>query len=340
MNEIVVIQPSALEESASAGYAQPNPALSYLEDSLHAESGRRSIRNYLKIVAGGKLGDDGQWVNGLWGTNYSIEDAPWHTLRAWHLEGMVTSMLAAGRKHNTINVVLAALKGVAKKAEARGLLSADVMRRILDVKALPTEDKREGLVYSVDQLNKVLEACDLDPDLDHGARDKALLAVCRLMGLRACEAKGLTVADVKDGGRTIRVNRKGAKAQSLPVPDKARIILNAWLARRSRTPGPVFCRIRKGPEILPNSGLHFSSIWAIFAKRAAQAGLVTDGTHGLRRTFATSMHERGADIVTIQHLMGHAKPETTVGYIHAATKAKKARETVDSIDLTIPQGTP
>ncbi len=85
----------------------------------------------------------------------------------------------------------------------------------------------------------------------------------------------------------------------------------------------MFTVIRKGDHVSLDA-LTSQSVYDILAKRAEQAGVKKFSPHDLRRTFAGDLLDAGADISTVQKLMGHANSNTTAGYDRRDSKAKKA----------------
>lgn len=117
---------------------------------------------------------------------------------------------------------------------------------------------------------------------------------------------------------------KRNKTRIVPIEDSgARDALSDWLYLRGDQPGPLFLRIRKGHRILPE-GLTDQGIYTILNKRGAQAGTAPFTPHDLRRTFAGDLLDAGADIATVQKLMGHASANTTSGYDRRGEQAKRS----------------
>ena len=86
--------------------------------------------------------------------------------------------------------------------------------------------------------------------------------------------------------------------------------------------GPLFVRIRRGDHAT-GDGLTPQAIYDILARRALQAGVKAFTPHDLRRTFAGELLDAGADIVTVQKIMGHANVTTTAGYDRRGARAKR-----------------
>ena len=157
-----------------------------------------------------------------------------------------------------------------------------------------------------------------------GTRDAALLAVAYTGGLRRNELSALTVADYNptEGMITVR-GGKGGKDRTVYLPESALDALNEWLQVRGATPGALFTRIRKGDN-LSLEGMSNQAVYDIMGARAEKAGVKEFSPHDLRRTYAGDMLDHGADLSTVQKLMGHSSPQTTAQYDRRGARAKKA----------------
>ncbi len=145
------------------------------------------------------------------------------------------------------------------------------------------------------------------------ARDRAILEVLYGGGLRVSEVSGLDIEDVnlKDG--IIRAKGKGKKERIVPVGRKAIEALKRYLSERAGIAKntTAFFINRSGKRLTPRS------IHRIVVKYARLAGISSRiGPHTLRHTFATHLLQAGADLRSIQELLGHASLSTTQRYTH------------------------
>jgi integrase/recombinase XerC len=150
-----------------------------------------------------------------------------------------------------------------------------------------------------------------------GRRDRALFEVLYGCGLRVSEAVGLDVADLDLNGEWIRVHGKGGKGRSVPFGPPAKSALTEYLTEGAPQfastlgSGALFRNVRGGR-------LTARSVARILARhlvRAASA-LGTVSPHGLRHSFATHLLANGADLRSIQELLGHSRLSTTQRYTH------------------------
>lgn len=168
-------------------------------------------------------------------------------------------------------------------------------------------------VLEVDEVEKFLDSIDLSTP--YGVRDRTLFELIYSCGLRVSEAVELNLSQifVKEG--LIRVTGKGNKERLVPLGDEA----ESWLRRYLREARP---QLLKGPSssdrvFLNNrgEGLGRKGMWKRFRGIAARAD-VNGKIHTLRHSFATHLLHGGADLRSVQELLGHADISTTQIYTH------------------------
>lgn len=170
-------------------------------------------------------------------------------------------------------------------------------------------------VMSVAEVERFLECIDLDTPL--GIRDRALFELIYSCGLRVSEAVGLTLDRYYREEQVLRVIGKGDKERFVPMGGEARDWLELYLnhARPElvaplRPSNAVFLNRRGG-------ALGRKGMWKRFREIALAAG-VEGKIHTLRHSFATHLLEGGADLRSVQELLGHADITTTQIYTHVA----------------------
>jgi integrase/recombinase XerC len=148
-------------------------------------------------------------------------------------------------------------------------------------------------------------------------RGRAILELLYATGIRCAELVSLDVAAVDLEARVVRVVGKGRKERLVLFGEKARLALREWLAERARRPSrtdALFVNARGGR-------LSDRSVRALLARRVRQVALARRcSPHTLRHSFATHLLTRGADLRTIQELLGHASLSTTQRYTHVDTR--------------------
>ena len=183
----------------------------------------------------------------------------------------------------------------------------------------PKMEKRHPEVLNVDQAFGLLDSKGEGEKISaHGAareaRDLCLAEVLYGSGLRISEALSLDVGRISGASESLRVLGKGGKERLAPLTDSAREALASWLAVRGELAGAgekaLFVGLRGGR-------LNRREAQRIIEALCRRAGLPEAvSPHGLRHSFATHLLEAGADLRSVQELMGHARLSTTQRYTH------------------------
>jgi integrase/recombinase XerD len=188
----------------------------------------------------------------------------------------------------------------------------------------PTPSKRLPKAISVDQVEALLAAAAVG-DTPTSVRDRALLEVLYGSGARISEAVGLDVDDLDLDAGAVRLHGKGSKQRVVPLGSFARQAVSAYLVRGR----PLFAARGVGtPAVFLNARggrLSRQSAWTVLRAAAERAGLgASVSPHTLRHSFATHLLDGGADVRTVQELLGHASVTTT--QIYTLVTAEKLRE--------------
>ena len=204
---------------------------------------------------------------------------------------------------------LAALRGFVRFALSVGWLPAD-----------PTEGLGPGRkpqdlprVLSREAVDRLLAAIPDERPLD--LRDRALLEALYATGARVQEACDWAQGDIRLADRIVRCVGKGRKERWVPLGAPAAEAIETWL----ETGRPVVDRGESEALFLSRAGrpLDRHRVFRIIRARAAAAGLDAHlGPHTLRHSFATHLLAGGADLRTVQELLGHASVRTTQIYTH------------------------
>lgn len=296
----------ATAELAPSGDGGPDPLVLYL--ATLAPSSQRTVIRSLKAIAQ------------LLGVPYLA--VPWGALRYPHVVAIRAQLLDRDLAPATINVALAALRGIAREAWKLQLLSAEELARITSVKSARGTRLPAGRSISRGELGALLAACTADPT-PAGTRDGAVIAVLYAGGLRRAELAGLTIGDWTRDTAELRIRQgKGNKQRQVYLVAGAARALEDWLQVRGVWPGPLFVAINKGGN-LGTRHLTAQAVYNVLHKRARAAGITDLSPHDLRRTFVGDLLDAGADIATVQQLAGHANVQTTARYDRRGEAAKR-----------------
>jgi integrase/recombinase XerD len=176
----------------------------------------------------------------------------------------------------------------------------------------------------LEEVEKLLEQPDSGTPM--GLRDRAMLEVLYSTGLRVSELIGLRVSDLDSKVGCVRCIGKGDKERIVPVGKKALSIVDKYL-REGRPSLLRNARVSAGPALFVNRrGVALSrvGVWKILSAYGRRAGLrIALTPHMLRHSFATHLLERGADLRSVQLMLGHADISTTQIYTHVVEERLK-----------------
>jgi site-specific recombinase XerD len=222
---------------------------------------------------------------------------------------------------STVNLHLAALRGVLRACWRLGLMDGEEYHRAADVPSVRGSTLPKGRALGAGEIRALFDACASDPS-PAGRRDAALLAVMYGAGLRRAEVATLQTGDMDAETGSLAVRGKGGKERLVYLANGAAAAMTDWLAVRGAEPGPLFLRIRKDGQISAK-GLTAQAVYLALRKRAEQAGVERFSPHDLRRTFVGDLLDAGADVSMVQRLAGHAQVTTTVRYDRRPERAKQ-----------------
>jgi site-specific recombinase XerD len=238
------------------------------------------------------------------------------------------------RSPNSINRALAAVRWWARRlaelAYDEPLPKAqrdDIVlqaTRVASIRDVRGDRGLRGRHLASAELKALLGACRRDAT-PAGARDAALFALAWNTGLRRAEITHLHLSHIKDARDhcVVQVAGKGNKVRQVYLYS-AVVWLRAWLRYRGSSPGPVFCRIRKGGKLVLGRKLSEDGLARILDRRCLEAALAEPVTwHDFRRTFAGNLLDQGVDLVTVQRLLGHSSPTTTSNYDRRGEAARR-----------------
>jgi integrase/recombinase XerC len=159
-----------------------------------------------------------------------------------------------------------------------------------------------------------------EPEAELALRDAAIMELLYATGIRVSELCGLDVDDLDEGRNTVRVLGKGGRERTVPVGLPAVRAVAAW----RRAGRPVLARPGSGPALfLGARGGRLDPRTArrvVHDRLAAVTGVPESGPHGLRHAAATHLLEGGADLRSVQEILGHASLASTQIYTHVSVE--------------------
>jgi len=235
---------------------------------------------------------------------------------------LIRGYLEALGEHNysaaTLARKIATLRSFYKWAHRRGLTSTNPMTLI----RTPRQNKRLPKAITIEQVERLLSAPG-DRDV-LGLRDRAMLETLYSTGLRVSELVGLNEGDMDLAGEAVRVRGKGKKERIVPLGSHAMSAIRVYAERRRQeqhaAPGSSE---REQPLFVNKHGGRLSSrsVRRKLDKYLREAGLdPAISPHTLRHSFATHLLDNGADLRSVQELLGHQSLSTTQVYTHLSTQ--------------------
>jgi integrase len=224
--------------------------------------------------------------------------------------------------------IVSALRGILRECKKLGLMARDEYLAAVDLDSIEGESEPRGR-HLAPQEQRAMFTAAWAMSGARGARNVALLGVALQTGARRSEIVALDVGDYERAGGRLRFRKtKRKKEREGHMHDEARDALDRWLELRGGgAVGAMFVAISKTGRVLERR-LSDRGYYEMLVGVARAAGLDHVTTHDLRKTFGGSLLDRGADLSTVQQLLGHSSPATTARYYDrrpAETRRRAAR---------------
>ena len=242
----------------------------------------------------------------------------WTEATADDFRAYLFDLMKRGRSRATIRLSFAALRSFYNHLTDRGTSPSNVLKLV----SLPKPEKSLPQFLTVPQVTALMESPSTREKTKQAtawmaARDAAVLELFYSSGLRLAELASLDVKDLDPIGETVRVMGKGARERIVPVGGIALEAISRYRHEAKIQSGPLF--INKSRKRLGHR-----SIWLLLKACVREAGLpATLSPHKLRHSFATHLLDNGADLRSVQSLLGHASLTTTQIYTHVTTERLK-----------------
>ncbi len=242
----------------------------------------------------------------------------WRQCGPDHFRDHLFALMKQRQARSYIRLQFSALRSFYRFLVARNRLTKDPVREV----QLPKPEKKLPLVLTQTQMGELLAAPLQIPKQKSAPvwmpqRDAAIMEVFYSSGLRLSELASLNVSDLDLYTESVRVTGKGRKERVCPVGAPALEAVSRYRAAANVHSGPLF--LNKGRRrISPRS------IWLILKRYVRHTSIpIALSPHKLRHTFATHLLDNGADLRSVQSLLGHASLSTTQIYTHVTTERLK-----------------
>ena len=243
---------------------------------------------------------------------------PWRECKPEHFRAFLFDLMKKGASRATVRLHFAALRTFYKFLAERFGLKENPLKEV----QLPKAERKLPVVLTARQIDDLLTAPLKAVPTKKApkwlpARDAAILELFYSAGLRISELAGLNVGDLDPYSESVRVLGKGRKERLCPVGLPALTAIQRYRQEAKVVGGPLFLsKLRKR--------LSTRNIAVMLEKYVLLAGLPRGVTpHKLRHSFATHLLDAGADLRSVQSLLGHASLSTTQIYTHVSVERMK-----------------
>ncbi len=295
---------------------------SHLSSNMIDEALIESFLNYLIVECG--LSDN--TIKGYKGdlrnfSNYLQDEGikQFQDLRAKMIVSFIEKEKQRGLSENSISRSLVTIKMLYKYMIMEGKISANPMSSVNTLKL----QKHLPEVLHYKTVEEILRAPDCNDKL--GIRDKAILELMYATGARVSEVASIKVSWINFDYGYIRCQGKGSKQRIVPMGAEASKSIRRYLQEvrpllvKMEADEPLLFLSRTGKK------LRRENIWSIVKKYAIKAGIRSNiSPHTLRHSFATHLLEGGADLRSVQEMLGHSNISTTQIYTHIDRKYLKS----------------
>lgn len=253
---------------------------------------------------------------------------PWHRWKPEHMT-RARAWIIAHRAPATAVRVWSVIRGTMRECYRLGLLDRERFDRLMMVKSPPRPGPSSERCPTAAEVRALFLAASEQPPI-LGARNAALLGLGYGCGLRRVELAQLSLADFRDDAR-IFVRGKGQRSRTVGLPDGTLAAVIHYLGARKAELGAnwrasaalLLATDGRGSRLL-TSAMSYSSIDGALAALCLRARLPRFSSHDLRRSYCSELLNAGADLSTVQRLMGHATLTTTAIYDRRGEAAQLA----------------
>jgi integrase/recombinase XerC len=235
------------------------------------------------------------------------------------LRGFLSALHEAGYAKTSISRRLASVRSFLKFGQREGWAKANPAKALRN----PRKSRKLPHFLTTDEVGKLLDAPK--GNAAFAVRDRAILETAYSAGLRVSELVGLNDGDLDFAAGVVRIRGKGKKERLSPIGSYAVKALKRWLEIRTLSPREKTGR--EAPVFTNKFGTRLTtrSVARMLEKYLKETGLdQRTSPHTLRHSFATHLLDRGADIRSVQELLGHKSLVTTQIYTHVSTANLRA----------------
>ena len=239
--------------------------------------------------------------------SYELDNLNFINFQEAEINNYISFLFESKLKSSSVNRKISSLKALYLYLIKKNIINNSPVSEIVT----PKQEKYLPISMSEDEVDKLLASPDLSIEIE--VRDKAMIEMLYATGMRISELLNLKIIDMDINRCVVKVLGKGSKERLIPFGESALEALNSYFSvRKNSTSKEVF---------LSNRGSKLSRVafWKRIKIYLSRANLKESiSPHTLRHAFATHLLNRGADLRSVQLLLGHSDLSTTQIYTHIA----------------------
>ena len=277
--------------------------------SLTSKNSQKTMLSYLRLALSA-IGED-------------FMDFDWSRLKENLVLG-IRARLVQDHSPNTVNTMLAALKGVARRLWVNEIISTRDYELLTRIRGVRGSRLSKGRALSKDEIDEIFSSLEQSAS-SAAIRNRAMLSVMVKCGLRRAEVAGLLYQNVHldEEEPYLTIIGKGNKERICFIPDKTVERLREWFLIRRDFEGYCFTNVDKHDNVY-QTPLTANRVYKITKELCCKLDMKSWSPHDMRRTFATNLFSLGVDIVTVKDMMGHSNIATTQRYDKRGVDKMKA----------------
>ena len=281
-----------------------------MHKSIKKDPNLRDFFNYLYIEKGLSQNTVESYkkdIDSFLSWSYELDNLNFINFQEAEINNYISFLFESKLKSSSVNRKISSLKALYLYLIKKNIINNSPVSEIVT----PKQEKYLPISMSEDEVDKLLASPDLSIEIE--VRDKAMIEMLYATGMRISELLNLKIIDMDINRCVVKVLGKGSKERLIPFGESALEALNSYFAvRKNSTSKEVF---------LSNRGSKLSRVafWKRIKIYLSRANLKESiSPHTLRHAFATHLLNRGADLRSVQLLLGHSDLSTTQIYTHIA----------------------
>ena len=281
-----------------------------MQKLIEEDPNLRDFFNYLYIEKGLSQNTVKSYkrdIDGFLNWSYKLRNTNYINLQESDINKYISFLFESKLKSSSVNRKISSLKALYLFLVKKNLIKNSPVNEIVT----PKQEKYLPISMSEDEVDRLLASPDLSIEIE--LRDKAMMEMLYATGMRISELLNLKIVDMDTQRCVVKVIGKGLKERLIPFGESALEALNSYLPlRKNSTSKEVF---------LSNRGTKLTRVafWKRIKIYLSRSNLKESiSPHALRHAFATHLLNRGADLRSVQLLLGHSDLSTTQIYTHIA----------------------